>query len=74
VTESTSEDEEMSSYSLGASRSVSLDLKKDNQGQGRLAGGVVNVGNLPLTPDRRLNSVENFLTPLSEPEMSPLQR
>ncbi|XP_076456760.1 phosphatidate phosphatase LPIN1-like [Babylonia areolata] len=65
VTESTSEEEEMAAYSLGASRSMSLDMKKSM--------GVVGE-ELELSPkDRRLSSLETLMTPFSDPEMTPPQ-
>lgn len=71
VSEST-EDEEMTLYTSGTSRSTSLDtpFKK----------GVVvtelSLENETVTPqhERKLNSLEAFLTPFSDPEISPPQR
>lgn len=67
VTESTSDDEEVTAYSLGPSRSASLDMKKVGMDM------VVEEMELPLR-ERRINSMEVYMTPFSEPELSPTQR
>ena len=66
VTESTSDDEEVTAYSLGASRSASLDMKKVGM------DAVMEELELPLR-ERRINSME-YMVPFSEPELSPVQR
>lgn len=66
-TEST-EDEEVAAYSAGASRSPSLDTALK-----RSEGAEVNIERLKMEFQERKTSLEAFLTPFSDPEISPTQ-
>ncbi|XP_070209422.1 phosphatidate phosphatase LPIN2-like [Littorina saxatilis] len=75
VSGSTSEDEEVAAFSLGASRSTSLDMKHADLDPSTVDRELLLLSEeleLPLR-EHRINSLESFLTPLSEPEMTPLQ-